>query len=424
MKVQTEDGISFKQEVVSEKWKDDFSSLYNSELDINDYDVIFYDSCCINSVTMETDAEHSNVFINGDISYKEVETAGKNLKINKAVGFDGITNEVIKQGSIICILHKLFNFCFTHSLVPSDWLKGLIAPIPKGAGKDPCVPLNYRGITLLSCVSKTYTSISNKRISNYLETSNILTEEQSGFRKNRSCLDNLFSLTTIIRNVNAEGRSVISAFLDMKKAFDWIDRDLSNYKLSSVGINGKIYNIIKRLYQNTTSCIKLSSINTEWLNVKSGGRQGDSLSPTLFKVYVNDLVNELNSLNMGIDINGRQICCLLYAYDIVIFTNTADKLQALLDLVHNWCFKWKMKLNYNKSNVMHFRISRRSRTTVLVNFDTTALTTVSTYKYLGVLLDEHLNFDKAVEELCHSAGRALGTIIGKFKTLRNVGYNT
>ena len=127
---------------------------------------------------------------------------------------------------------------------------------------------------------------------------------------------------------------------------------------------------------------------------------------------------------MGIDINGRQICCLLYADDIVIYSNTADKLQALLDKVHNWCFKWKMKLNYNKSNVMHFRTSRGSKTTVPFNFGTTALSTVSNYKYLGVLLDEHLNFDKAVEELCHSAGRALGTIIGKFKTLRNVGYNT
>ena len=151
MKVQTEDGSSFEQEVVSEKWKDDFSSLYNSELDINDYGVFFYDSCCINFVTMETDAEHSNVFINGDTSYKEIETVVKSLKVNKAVGFDGIPNEVIKQGSIICILHKLFIFSSTHSLVPSVWLKGLIAPIPKGAGKDPCVPLNYRGITLMYC---------------------------------------------------------------------------------------------------------------------------------------------------------------------------------------------------------------------------------------------------------------------------------
>ena len=81
----------------------------------------------------------------------------------------------------------------------------------------------------MSYVSKTYTSILNKLISNYLETSNILTEKQSGFRKNRSCLDSLFSLTTIIRNENAEGKSVFSAFLDMKKAFDWIDRELQNF---------------------------------------------------------------------------------------------------------------------------------------------------------------------------------------------------
>ena len=63
MKVKTEDGISFEQEVVSEIWKDDFSSLYNSELNINDYDVIFYDSCCINSVTMEEEEEEEEVFI-------------------------------------------------------------------------------------------------------------------------------------------------------------------------------------------------------------------------------------------------------------------------------------------------------------------------------------------------------------------------
>ena len=180
-----------------------------------------------------------------------------------------------------------------------------------------------------------------------------------------------------------------------------------------------MYNGIKRLYQNTTSCIKLNLITTYMFNVKSGVRQGDS--PPLFNVYVNDLNNELNSLSMGIDINGRQICCLLHVDDIVIFSNTATKLQALLDTVHSWCFKWKMKLNY----VMHFKTSRRSSTTVPFNFGTTALTTVSTYKYLGVLLGEHHNFDKAVEELCHSAGRALCTIIhvGKFKTLRNVGYN-
>ena len=108
----------------------------------------------MNSVTMENDAEHSNVFLNGDISYNEVEKAVKSLKVNKAVGFFWYSKWSAKTR-----FNYMYIVCFTHSLVPSDWLKGLIAPIPKGAGKDPCVPLNYRGITLLSCVSKTYTSI-------------------------------------------------------------------------------------------------------------------------------------------------------------------------------------------------------------------------------------------------------------------------
>ena len=70
---------------------------------------------------------------------------------------------------------------------------------------------------------------------------------------------------------------------------------------------------------------------------------------------------------------------------------------------------------------MHFRTNRRSGTTFPFNFGANALNTLSIYIYLGVLLDEQLNFNKAVEELCHSAGRALGTIIFKLKTLRDVG---
>ena len=210
----------------------------------------------------------------------------------------------------------------------------------------------------------------------------------------------------------------------MKKAFDWVDRDILNYKLLSVGINGKIYEAIKQLYRQTTSCIKLNSSTTEWFDVKSGVRQGDSLSPTLFNIYINDLVNELNSLNIGININGRQICCLLYADDIVIFCNSEENLQKLLDRVHSWCLKWKMQLNYTKSNIVHFRTNRRPRTTFSFKCGNNDLLTLNNYKYLGVLLDEHLNFAKGVEELCHSAGRALGSVIGKFKRLRNVGFNT
>lgn len=155
---------------------------------------------------METLSDDYNVFINSDIIYDEVAFAVKQLKFNKATGFDGIPNEVLKHNSIIYILFKLFQFCFNQQMVPLVWLKWLITPIPKGTRKDPCMPLNYRGVTLLSCISKTYTFILKKRITNYLETNNILVEEQSGFRKNRSCSDNLFALSSIIRNENLTGK--------------------------------------------------------------------------------------------------------------------------------------------------------------------------------------------------------------------------
>ena len=95
-------------------------------------------------------------------------------------------NEILKLKPVICILYKLFHFCFADSIVPTAWLKGVITPIPKSTFKDPCMPLNYRGRTLLSCImSKVYTKVLHKRIISYVEEGNILVEEQSGFRAHR-----------------------------------------------------------------------------------------------------------------------------------------------------------------------------------------------------------------------------------------------
>ena len=76
--------------------------------------------------------------------------------------------------------------------MPTVWLRAIITPIPKGATVDPCIPLNYRGISLLSSVAKTYSGILNNRLVKYLNETNFLADEQNGFRKNRSCNDHIF----------------------------------------------------------------------------------------------------------------------------------------------------------------------------------------------------------------------------------------
>ena len=321
-------------------------------------------------------------------------------------------------------MHILFKYCFKNSIVPSAWLKEIIVPLPKGCLKDSSVPLNYRGITLLSCMSKIYTSIINKRISGFAETAGIFVEEQSGFRSNRSCLDSLFSLTSIIRNVRYDGKSLFTAFIDMQKAFDWLDTDLLLYKLLNYGTNGRIYNAVKQLYSQTTSTIRLNGLYTPWFDVNSGVRQGDSLSPTLFRFYVNDLIVDLNCHISGVDINGINVCSLLYADDLVVFADSEAKLQCLLDTVYNWCKKWRMKINESKSKIIHFRNVGKRATDFTFKNGPNIIETVSSYKYLGLILDEFLLYYMAVETLCSSAGRALGAGISKSRSLRNFGYKT
>ena len=86
-----------------------------------------------------------------------------------------------------------------------------------------------------------------------------------------------------------------------------------------------------------------------------GVRQGDSLSPILFALYINDLAREIIDQNKGIKLDNINISILLYADDIVLISESDQNLQDILDYMHRWCFNWKLKLNVDKSSVVHFR---------------------------------------------------------------------
>ena len=180
------------------------------------------------------------------------------------VGVDYIPNEIIKQPGLHYALFKLFVSIFDKGIVPSIWLKAIINPIPKGSSKDPYVPLNYRGISLLSCISKTYTSLINERINKFCEQNDLLVDEQNGFRKGRSCADHLFTLTSVIRNRLSEKKSTFCAFIDMEKAFDFLDRNLLLCRLLLYKIDGKLFKSIRALYGHTSACVKLNANFSSW----------------------------------------------------------------------------------------------------------------------------------------------------------------
>ncbi len=237
-----------------------------------------------------------------------------------------------------------------------------------------------------TAISTTTSTLLNNRLLYYLESNDILVDEQNGFRPGRSCIDHIFSLSTLVQNRLNENKSTFAAFIDMEKAFDWIDRDLLFYKLLSYNITGKFYRAVVSLYCNTMSCVRLNQYITPWFNTVSGVRQGDVLSPTLFAVFINDLSTELKRLQVGIPIGDEYISVLLYADDIVLLAENEEALQKMLDALGDWSRNWRLKVNCCKSKIIHFRKKQRPITQCNFTYQNTPIEIVCNYKYLGCIL--------------------------------------
>ncbi|CAC5406288.1 unnamed protein product [Mytilus coruscus] len=199
--VRTENGeVTNDTDTVLERWKTEYESAFNSVDSCNNFDDTFLADIknrVQNENNYRNDIDVSD--LNREISREEVKDAVYKAKLGKAIGIDEIPSEILRNDNCIDLLHKLFKFCFTEGQVPEEWLTSIITPIPKPK-MDPLNPLEYRPISIISIPCKIYADILNKRLNFWLEQNDILAEEQNGFRKNRSCLDHLYVLQSIIKN--------------------------------------------------------------------------------------------------------------------------------------------------------------------------------------------------------------------------------
>jgi hypothetical protein len=414
--------------VVMEKWKQDFSNMYNnfvkSDIENDRLKEDIKHSNNLKEQSMHDPLYESNHILNHNIQEGEVEKVIMKAKNGKSAGIDYLPNEVYKNENVIKVVTKLFQLCLDSGKIPSIWRKAIVAPIPKCDKNDPRIPMNYRGISLLCCSAKLYTRLLNSRIDNFLNIGNKIVDEQNGFRRDRTCQDHIFVLDSIVRNRQHANLSTFTAFVDLQKAFDCVDRDYLSHKVLNMGIDGKVYFAIKSLYSFTESCVRINGFSTDWFRTLFGVRQGDCLSPTLFSIYMNDLAREINGLNAGIEVNGKCVGILLYADDIALVAPSEFKLQQMLNTLSLWSLKWRIFVNKSKSKVMHFRNKTVNRSNYQFKCGESNLDYVSTYKYLGVTMSEFLNYDCNVDILAQSAGRALGSVVAKFKSHQFMGYST
>ena len=218
MEVVLEDGsVSFNISDILNKWQTDFSSLFRSANQSAD--------CSTENHNYSSKA-HEQVTYNEHISILDVKKAIDDAKKGKASGIDNIPVEVLKNDTAVSFLHVLFNICFDNGIVPSEWGKCIINPIPKSSTSDRRDPLSFRGLSLAPSMYKLYCSVLNRRLSSWAEQNDKIVDEQNGFRKSRSTTDHILSLTSIIDTRKKVKKSTFCAFVDFKKAYDTIDRNL------------------------------------------------------------------------------------------------------------------------------------------------------------------------------------------------------
>ena len=367
--------------------------------------------------------ETINTGMERPIEAHEVRLALARAKDGKASGFDSIPVEVLRNNTAINCLHKLFNKCFQSCLAPNIWARGVINPIPKDSSKDPRVPLHYRGITLASCIYKLYCSILNSRLVIWAEQNGLVEDEQNGFRKGRSCQDHLTSITNIIDTRRQYNQSTFVAFVDFRKAYDHIDRLRLWARLRQLGMPQKFLSVLQSLYSNVECSVRINGVCTEWFPVKIGLKQGCILSPVLFNLYINGLVERLKRSGLGVSVDGLKVALLIYADDLAILAESEEDLKAMLNELHKWSEEFAMDVNVEKTKIVHFRRGPATpRTEEVFLYGMKPIQVVSQYRYLGLVLTECLDWSVTAKYVAQASQRALGLLIAKSKAHGGLPY--
>ena len=369
-----------------------------------------------------------NEYINEPFTLAEIRKHINSLKINKAAGVDHILNEFIKNcpDDLIYVIVLLFNMVLESGIIPTDWTVGIIKVLYKNKGDINDIN-NYRGITLLSCLGKLFTSVINERLYNYLTHANLLGSEQAGFRAKHSTLDHIFALQVLSNYYINNNKQLYCAFVDYSKAFDFVNRSYLWQKVLDTNINGKILNVIRNMYKDAKSHVSLKNVLSDPFPCQVGVRQGENLSPLLFAIFLNDFKTFLsrdykgltrvsesirNELNVFL-----KIFCLLYADDTIILAEKAEQLQKALKSLYDYCDKFDLKVNLDKTKVIIFSKGKIRQHKHFAFGENSSINVVEDYVYLGTTFNYNGKFNKAKAKQVLQAKKANFSLQAKTREL-------
>ena len=216
----------------------------------------------------------------GQIAMAEIKRSLKSLMNGKAAGCDNIPPEAWKEGGMVSakVLHSLLNKIWNEEDIPQDWKVGLLVKLPKKGYL--CLCKNWRGILLLTVASKVLCKIILERMKDALDSR--LRDEQAGFRKERSCCDQIATLRITVEQSLEWNTGLYLVLVYFEKAFDSIDRERLWKILRHYGVPDKIVRMIRVFYDGFHARVLYEGEMTGSFSMNTGVRQGCLISPLLF----------------------------------------------------------------------------------------------------------------------------------------------
>ena len=322
------------------------------------------------------------------VTVSEVKKLIKLSKSGSAPGPDGISYETLKNlpHHVTKIITSLYNTALSLMYFPRPWKSAHIISIPK-PGKSPLLPQNRRPISLLCTLGKIYERIILNRIK--IHALEVTPDTQFGFVPNRSTILQLMRLANYIRTGLQNYQHTAALFLDVEKAYDsvWIPGLI--YKLIRLKFPDVYIHILASYLKDRSFQVKMEGELSTPRRIRAGVPQGSVLAPTLFNMFAADMPTHENS----------QLA--QYADDTALYSKSyhiqdcVKHVTQHLKLMTQWCNRWRIKLNEEKTQYIVF--TRRRPTIPTLTIGNKILLPEKSIKYLGIHMDKRLNWKKHLD---------------------------
>lgn len=377
--------------------------------------------------------------LNSDITLTEMLRALKRLHPGRAAGPDGLRAEFLKYASwevrsgrsysevhlLAPVLVALFQQLFSHGLYVRSWSSATLSPVFK---KGDATNLdNYRAIAVGSVFGKLYAVLLDARLSVCAERHNWRAEGQAGFRPGKSTSDHIFVLRHLVEKAQlSPGPPLFCCFVDFKKAYDLVRRDLLMQRLAELGVHGHMLEAITQMYWEVPLVPKHDGTLGASINSTCGVKQGDPLSPLLFGLFIDEFESWLSGRlpAAGVQMGTKLVQMLLYADDMALLARSPGELQQMLDLLAEFSDAKHMVVSVPKTEVVVFRKpASRPQPNWQWTYKGERVQQSAEFRYLGIIFHETRGVSAAISSLATAARRAMWAMLSRFKMARMVDIN-